>query len=54
MQVGIYGENLTGRNYINLFNESDGRIVKLYTPQVKKRMLAREALLILGGNARRE
>ncbi|MGC9323765.1 MAG: hypothetical protein ACP5G0_03345 [Desulfomonilia bacterium] len=52
IQVGVYGENLTGRRYIHLFHESDGRVVRLYSPQVKKQLLAREALRLLGENSR--
>ncbi|HDP24724.1 MAG TPA: hypothetical protein ENN34_04700 [Deltaproteobacteria bacterium] len=54
IQVGVYGENLTGRNYINIFHESDGRIERLFSLQEKKRMLAREALVIFGGETTRE
>jgi predicted metal-dependent enzyme (double-stranded beta helix superfamily) len=48
IQVGIYGRNLTGRNYVNLFDINTGNISRLYLPHVKKRMLAGQALEVLG------
>jgi predicted metal-dependent enzyme (double-stranded beta helix superfamily) len=44
IQVGIYGRNLTGRNYVNIFDKNTGTISRLYLPHVKKRMLADQAL----------
>jgi predicted metal-dependent enzyme (double-stranded beta helix superfamily) len=48
IQVGIYGNNLTGRNYVNVFDINTGEISRLYQPHVKKCMLARQALEALG------
>jgi 3-mercaptopropionate dioxygenase len=47
VQVGVYGKNLTGRNYVNAYDMKTGEIFRLYSPQQKKRMLAREALLAM-------
>lgn len=47
VQVGVYGKNLTGRNYIHAFDPATGEISRLYSPQAKKRMLARQALFSL-------
>lgn len=44
IQVGVYGENLTGRSYVNVFDLRTGDVTRLYLPHVKKRMLARHAL----------
>jgi hypothetical protein len=44
VQLGVYGKNLTGRNYLNAFDAKTGEISRLYSPQVKKRMLAQQAL----------
>lgn len=44
IQVGVYGENLTGRSYVNVFDLKTGDVTRLYLPHVKKRMLARHAL----------
>jgi predicted metal-dependent enzyme (double-stranded beta helix superfamily) len=44
IQVGIYGENLTGREYVNVFDLKTGEVSRLYLPHAKKRMLARNAL----------
>jgi predicted metal-dependent enzyme (double-stranded beta helix superfamily) len=48
IQVGIYGRNLTGRDYVNVFDINTGNISRLYLPHVKKCMLARQALEALG------
>jgi predicted metal-dependent enzyme (double-stranded beta helix superfamily) len=48
IQVGIYGRNLTGRDYVNVFDINTGEISRLYLPHVKKCMLARQALEALG------
>jgi predicted metal-dependent enzyme (double-stranded beta helix superfamily) len=48
IQVGIYGHNLTGRNYVNVFDINNGNISRLYQPHVKKCMLAMQALEALG------
>ncbi len=48
IQVGIYGKNLTGRDYVNVFDINTGVISRLYLPHVKKCMLARKALESLG------
>jgi predicted metal-dependent enzyme (double-stranded beta helix superfamily) len=48
IQVGIYGHNLTGRDYVNIFDINTGEISRLYLPHVKKCMLARQALEALG------
>jgi predicted metal-dependent enzyme (double-stranded beta helix superfamily) len=47
VQVGVYGENLTGRTYVNVFDVRTGEVNRLYLPHVKKRMLARRALDLL-------
>lgn len=47
IQVGVYGENLTGRSYVNVFDARTGEVTRLYLPHVKKRMLARQALDVL-------
>ncbi len=47
IQVGVYGENLTGRGYVNVFDRGTGEVTRLYLPHVKKRMLARQALEVL-------
>ena len=47
VQVGVYGENLTGRSYVNIFDARTGEVTRLYLPHVKKRMLARQALEVL-------
>ena len=44
IQVGVYGRNLTGRDYVNVFDFNTGEISRLYLPHVKKCMLARLAL----------
>jgi predicted metal-dependent enzyme (double-stranded beta helix superfamily) len=44
IQVGVYGRNLTGRDYVNVFDFNTGEISRLYLPHVKKCMLARQAL----------
>jgi hypothetical protein len=44
IQVGVYGENLTGRDHVNIFDPVTGEISRLYLPPVKKRMLAGLAL----------
>ena len=48
IQVGIYGKNITGRDYVNIFDGNTGKISRLYLPHVKKCMLARKALEVLG------
>jgi predicted metal-dependent enzyme (double-stranded beta helix superfamily) len=48
IQVGVYGRNLTGRDYVNVFDINTGEISRLYSPHVKKCMLARQALEVLG------
>jgi hypothetical protein len=48
IQVGIYGNNLTGRNYVNVFDINTGEISRLYLPHKKKHMLAMQALDALG------
>jgi predicted metal-dependent enzyme (double-stranded beta helix superfamily) len=48
IQVGIYGNNLTGRNYVNVFDINTGEISRLYLPHMKKHMLAMQALDALG------
>jgi predicted metal-dependent enzyme (double-stranded beta helix superfamily) len=47
VQVNVYGRNLTGRNYIHVFDTDTGAISRLYTPQIKKQVLAQDALLSL-------
>ena len=47
IQVGVYGENLTGRSYVNVFDSRTGEVTRLYLPHVKKRMLAGKALDVL-------
>lgn len=47
IQVGVYGENLTGRSFVNTFDPATGEITRLYLPHVKKRMLAGQALEVL-------
>lgn len=44
IQVGIYGGNITGRCYVNVFDLHTGGISRLYLPHVRKRMLAQKAL----------
>jgi predicted metal-dependent enzyme (double-stranded beta helix superfamily) len=51
VQVGVYGRNLTGREYVLAFDTSTSRVSRLYLPHVKKRMLAREALDACRGEA---
>jgi hypothetical protein len=46
--VGIYGKNITGRDYVNIFDGNTGEISRLYLPHVKKCMLVRKALEVLG------
>ena len=48
IQVGIYGKNITGRDYVNIFDGNTGEISRLYLPHVKKCMLVRKALEVLG------
>jgi predicted metal-dependent enzyme (double-stranded beta helix superfamily) len=48
IQVGVYGKNLTGRDYVNIFDINTGKISRLYLPHVKKCLLARQALEALG------
>jgi predicted metal-dependent enzyme (double-stranded beta helix superfamily) len=48
IQVGVYGRNLTGKDYVNVFDINTGEISRLYPPHVKKHMLARQALDVLG------
>ena len=48
IQVGIYGKNLTGRDYVNVFDINTGEISRLYLPHLKKCMLASQALEALG------
>lgn len=44
VQVGVYGANITGRPYVNVFDLHDSSISRLYLPHVRKRMLAGKAL----------
>jgi predicted metal-dependent enzyme (double-stranded beta helix superfamily) len=48
IQVGIYGPNLTGRDYVNVFDLDTGNISRLYLPHMRKQMLAGQALKALG------
>ncbi|MCK9273959.1 MAG: cysteine dioxygenase family protein [Syntrophales bacterium] len=47
IQIGIYGQRQTKRNYINTYDLASGRISPLYSPKVVKRQLAESALLNL-------
>jgi predicted metal-dependent enzyme (double-stranded beta helix superfamily) len=44
IQLGIYGHNLTGRDYVNAFDINTGNISRLYFPHRKKYILAMQAL----------
>jgi predicted metal-dependent enzyme (double-stranded beta helix superfamily) len=48
IQVSIYGKKQSDRPYINIYDEASGRIYPLYSPPVRKRMLAELALEALG------
>jgi len=48
IQVGVYGCNLTGRDYVNIFDMNTGNISRLYLPHMKKHILATRALEALG------
>jgi predicted metal-dependent enzyme (double-stranded beta helix superfamily) len=47
VQFGVYGHKLTDRNYVNTYNLSSGRISRLYSPPVKKSVIAHKALSYL-------
>jgi predicted metal-dependent enzyme (double-stranded beta helix superfamily) len=44
VQVNVYGRNLTGRRYINAYDERTGSVSKLIPSKIDKRALAGEAL----------
>lgn len=44
VQVGVYGENMTGRTFVNIFDIRTHEVTRLYLPHAKKRILARQAL----------
>jgi predicted metal-dependent enzyme (double-stranded beta helix superfamily) len=44
VQVSVYGRNLTGRNYVNIYDPGTGMISRLCSQQIRKRLLARDAL----------
>jgi predicted metal-dependent enzyme (double-stranded beta helix superfamily) len=44
VQFSVYGQKLTDRNYVNTYDLSSGRISGLFSPPVKKSILAQKAL----------
>ena len=44
IQISVYGKKQTDRSYVNIYNEDSGRTYPLYSPPLRKRMLAEEAL----------
>ncbi len=44
VQISVYGKKQTDRSYINIFDEESGRIYPLYSPPLRKRLLAENAL----------
>ena len=49
VQFSVYGHKLTDRNYVNTYDLFSGRISPLYSPPVKKSILAQKALSYLEG-----
>jgi len=54
LQLGVYGPSLTGRNHVNGFDLSTGRVYPIYSPKTKRKMLAQKALTGLMMRAERE
>lgn len=50
IQVGVYGEKLTRRNYVNTYDLATGKISPLFSPSVKKRIIAEKALTLIRHN----
>lgn len=44
IQASIYGKKQTDRPFVNLYDEISGRVYPLYSPPVRKRLLAEQAL----------
>jgi len=47
IQISVYGTKQTDRNFVNTYNPDDGSVSPLYTPKIKKRVLAEQALTTL-------
>jgi len=47
VQLSLYGEKQTGRDYVNGFDPANNRVYRIVSPRVKKRTLAEQALLSL-------
>lgn len=48
IQISLYGPSQTSRNYINGFDETNGRVYPIYAPKIRKQHLALQALAVLG------
>ena len=44
LQVGVYGANQTGRQYVNRFDVITGSVFPVYIPPVRKKILAEKLL----------
>lgn len=44
IQISLYGPSQTGRDYINGFDHTTGRIYPIYAPKIRKQHLALQAL----------
>ena len=47
-QISLYGKKQTRRSYVNIFDENSGRNYPHYSPPVRKRMLAEQAIASIG------